>query len=184
MSRRRTVTEDEARLWRRVVADVSPMPGAAAAAAPEEAGREARGPRLRGPERRSAPAAPPAPPSSAYVDKGLERRLRRGREAVDRRIDLHGMTQDEAFDHLVRRLGAAAGAGERCVLVITGKGAGGEGDPADPLAPGRGVLRRRFQDWAALPPLSGVVRAIREAHPRHGGAGAFYVFLRRPRRTR
>jgi DNA-nicking Smr family endonuclease len=55
-------------------------------------------------------------------------------------------------------------------LVITGKG--------DPASPGSGVLRVRFRDWLAEDALRVRIARASEAHRRHGGAGAFYVFLK------
>jgi len=60
--------------------------------------------------------------------------------------------------------------GWRAVLVITGKGALGDG-----------VLRRHTPEWLAQPPLREHIAGISEAHRRHGGEGALYVALRRPR---
>ncbi|MFI4936493.1 MAG: Smr/MutS family protein [Caulobacterales bacterium] len=60
--------------------------------------------------------------------------------------------------------------GWRSVLVITGKGALGDG-----------VLRRHAPDWLAEPPLREHVAGISEAHRRHGGDGALYVALKRRR---
>jgi DNA-nicking Smr family endonuclease len=64
----------------------------------------------------------------------------------------------------------------RVLLVVTGKGArGGEG--------GRGVIRAALPHWLETPALRPYVAALRAAHPRHGGAGAWYVILRRRRTT-
>jgi DNA-nicking Smr family endonuclease len=90
--------------------------------------------------------------------------------AVDRRLDLHGMTQDEAHGALLDAITDAAGAGERCLLVVTGRGQPGTS---------RGVLRRMVPLW--LESRRDVVLEWAEAQPRHGGAGALYVLLRRRR---
>ena len=37
----------------------------------------------------------------------------------------------------------------------------------------------KFLDWLAAGPHASRIAAIRPAHPRHGGAGAVYVILRR-----
>ena len=58
--------------------------------------------------------------------------------------------------------------GRRTVLVITGKGALGDG-----------VLRRRAPEWLSEPPLRTLVAGLSEAHRRHGGEGAIYVALKR-----
>jgi DNA-nicking Smr family endonuclease len=114
---------------------------------------------IKGREGREAPAD---------VEASLHRRLSRGREAVAARIDLHGMTQDTARAALTRFVARSAGEGWRAVLVITGKGVGGDG-----------VLRRRVPDWLAESPIRAHIAGVSEAHRRHGGEGALYVALKR-----
>jgi len=106
----------------------------------------------------------------AAVEAGLHRRLSRDREAVAARIDLHGMTQDVARAALTGFVARSAEEGWRAVLVITGKGVGGDG-----------VLRRRVPDWLAEPPIRAHIAGVSEAHRRHGGEGALYVALKRRR---
>lgn len=89
------------------------------------------------------------------------------------------MTQEQAFSRLCSHIEAASSAGQRCVLVITGKGA-----PSKPLertsqGDGAGVLRRNLPDWLANPALSGLVSGIAPAGRDHGGGGAFYLRLRK-----
>jgi len=45
----------------------------------------------------------------------------------------------------------------------------------------RGAIRAKFLDWLEAGPHAGRIAAVRPAHPRHGGSGAVYVVLRRPR---
>lgn len=108
----------------------------------------------------------------ANVDRRTAERLRRGKLVIDDRIDLHHHTQDEAHRALTQFILGASGAGCRCVLIITGKGA---------VSQGGGVLRRQVPHWLNLPPLRPCVLAISQAKPEHGGAGALYVLLRRRR---
>ena len=93
-----------------------------------------------------------------------------GREAIGGRIDLHGLGQDAARTALTSFISCAAARGLRGVLVITGKGTLGDS-----------VLRRRTPEWLAEPALRPMIAGISEAHRRHGGAGALYVALKRPR---
>ncbi len=69
------------------------------------------------------------------------------------------------------------------MLVITGKG--GE-EPADGFGAllgerQRGVIRRNVPHWLEEPDLRAVVLSYTQASPRHGGAGALYVRLRKAR---
>ena len=58
------------------------------------------------------------------LDKRTAQRLRRGRINVEAQLDLHGFKQDEAYMSLNLFLTQSYNVGHRCVLVITGKGAG------------------------------------------------------------
>jgi DNA-nicking Smr family endonuclease len=43
----------------------------------------------------------------------------------------------------------------------------------------RGVLKTAVPRWLKEPALAGIVADMREAHRKHGGAGALYVYLRK-----
>ena len=103
----------------------------------------------------------------AGVDGRTQKRLFRGEVLVDRRVDLHGLTTVTAESKLKQFIETATYDGCRCVLVITGKGAG--------------VLRRHVPNWLKQPPLAPHVLALAEARPKDGGGGALYVLLRRKR---
>ena len=111
------------------------------------------------------------------IDKKLQKRIRRGKAAPQARIDLHGMTADAARGALTAFLFRAHASGKRLVLVITGKGR--SGSELDVIPSRTGVLRRSLPEWCRRPPLSDIVQDIAESHRRHGGSGAFYVYLRR-----
>ena len=123
---------------------------------------------------RSHPAA--APPPLAPLPRRLKQRVARGREPIDDRIDLHGMTQARAHGALLGFLHRAQAAGAKTVLVVTGKG--GSSSPANAE---RGVLKRQVPLWLALPEFRPLVVGFDGAHVGHGGEGALYVRLRRPR---
>jgi DNA-nicking Smr family endonuclease len=110
------------------------------------------------------PARPPA-----LADRGEEKRVRRGRVEIAARFDLHGFTQDRAQAALADFVMRQRREGARVVIVITGKGRGGED----------GVLKRRLPAWLAAPDLRAHVVGYSQAHRKHGGAGAYYVFLKR-----
>lgn len=111
-------------------------------------------------------------------DPALEKKARRGRLPVERVVDLHGLTQRAAHATLVRFLTEARADGLRCVLVITGKGADTRIDPFTERS-SRGVIRTRFRDWVNKRALKDMIARVAPAHPRDGGSGAFYVFLKR-----
>jgi DNA-nicking Smr family endonuclease len=111
------------------------------------------------------------------MDRRTFQRIKRGKSKPDARIDLHGMTVAVAHPALTSFVLKSHAAGHRLLLVITGKGRGGEDD--DPVPVRRGILRQQVPHWLTIPPLASVVLQVEPAHDRHGGSGAFYVYLRR-----
>lgn len=122
----------------------------------------------------------PSPHGPLRMDAKAFARMSRGKLVPDARIDLHGMTLAEAHPELVRFVLNAQAQGLRLVLVITGKGR--RGDEAGPVPQRQGVLRQQVPVWLSRPPLGPVVQQVAEAHQKHGGGGACYVYLRRPGR--
>jgi DNA-nicking Smr family endonuclease len=172
---KRVLSYDERVLWSTVTKSIAPLAGHVV----EEDDSPAETPLLTPPSRPRAampahkPAAePPKPktPPLAPLGRRLRQRVARGREPIDARFDLHGLTQAQAHAALSRFLHSASARGARLVLIITGKGArGGEA----------GVLRRQVPLWLALPELRELVIGFEDAHAAHGGEGALYVRLRR-----
>ena len=109
------------------------------------------------------------------LDGGWDRRLARGVIAPDRTIDLHGHTLASAHAALDHALERAIADDARVVLVVTG-----HARPAD-AQPRRGLIRAAIGDWLGASRHAVRIAAIRNAHPRHGGAGALYLILRRRR---
>lgn len=198
--RGRTLAPEEEALWRQVAGSTKPLPSSLTMRdtdtrpmprpdLPKERERTADslpvkplvlGPRwnakaiqtqLLGPE--VSPVGRPQP----GLDKRTAQRLRKGERAPDARVDLHGMTADRAHGVCIRFLANSISQGHRVVLVITGKG----GRERDGFATGRGVLRQSLPGWLQATPLAHCIVGIYEAHQRHGGAGAFYVYLKRNR---
>jgi len=112
----------------------------------------------------------PSAPTGKGFDRSTETRLRRGQLSLEGRLDLHGMTQAEAFPALYKFIKAAAAQEKRTVLIITGKGQRFEG-----------VLRKMVPKWLEDPDLARHIVAITPAAPKDGGTGAFYLRLRKPR---
>jgi DNA-nicking Smr family endonuclease len=176
MSRKRTPTSDEMELWGKITETVHPLapPKAGAAKPPPE--KKKPGPPV--PQFMQPKLPPPkSPPALAPLDKRTRSRVARGTVAIDRRIDLHGLTQAAAERRLASFLHGAQEDGAKVVLVITGKGKAGE----DGRDGERGVLRRMVPMWLSAPALRGVVIGFEEAARNHGGAGALYVRIRRAR---
>lgn len=106
-------------------------------------------------------------------------KLKRGKLVPEARLDLHGMTVDHAHGALIQFILGAQMRGFRLVLVITGKGQ--REDPYDPMPRRRGVLKTQVPMWLKMAPAASAVLQVSEAHRKHGGEGAYYVYLRRRR---
>lgn len=104
----------------------------------------------------------------SHVDGSVAKKLKDGEYPIDARLDLHGRTQDEAFELLRYFTSTSYSMGKRCMLVITGKG-----------IQGQGVLREQLPRWLSSPSLREYILAFTAATAQHGGDGAFYVLLRK-----
>ncbi|KGM47104.1 Smr/MutS family protein [Pseudooceanicola atlanticus] len=113
------------------------------------------------------------------MDRKTHTKLKRGKVKPEARIDLHGMTMDRAHPALNGFIMRCASEGKRLVLVITGKGK--DRDEGGPIPIRRGILRHQVPHWLSVPPLSQLILQITPAHDRHGGGGAYYVYLKRLR---
>jgi DNA-nicking Smr family endonuclease len=111
------------------------------------------------------------------MDAKTHGKMTRGKLAPEARIDLHGLTLAEAHPELIHFILNAQAQGLRLVLVITGKGK--RRDDGGPIPQRMGALRHQVPAWLHLPPLGPAVLQVTEAHQRHGGSGAYYVYLRR-----
>lgn len=96
------------------------------------------------------------------------RQLKRGVVNVDRQLDLHGLTRDEALAAIPGFLKSARAHGEKAVLIITGKGNNSPGEP---------VLQQAVTGWLRLQGKEHVLE-FAPAPKEMGGSGAFVVFLR------
>jgi DNA-nicking Smr family endonuclease len=131
---------------------------------------------------KQAPLLPISDLRAPGLDKASAERLKRGQYPIEARIDLHGMTQDDAHRTLGEFLARSARAGRRCVLVITGKGLRRLGDDAPGRGAGEiGILRNAVPRWLNEAPNRARILAFGAAQQRDGGGGALYVLLRRSR---
>lgn len=195
MKRVRALTEHERALWAHVAKSVLPMKrGSLPAAVPMEALLEEVEERPGAIGLAPVPAAPPLPPLDrkpqakpkspplAPIERRLRQRLSRGQRAVDAKIDLHGLRQDEAHAALTGFLHRAHASGAGLVLVVTGKGGRKpDGDAPAYLEPSRGVLNRLVPLWLADPDARRFVIGFETAAAHHGGSGALYVRIRKAR---
>ena len=170
-SRGRRLDDSERILWREITRSIAPL-----RPIPEEAiepSIETKPLPVIAPPRpvRQHPQTPKkeSPPALTPLGRRAKQRVARGHDTIDGRLDLHGLTQAEAHNALLRFLHTAQARGAKVVMVITGKGRSGEG----------GVLRRQVPHWLALPEFRAIVVGFEQAHQRHGGEGALYLRVRK-----
>lgn len=188
MSRRRTLRPDEHEIWQSVARTAKPMhkplvfpevfepPMITSLPTPPPLPKFQVGQAVKLASRTDVAPLPSAhlAKSPLRMDAKTHAKMTRGKLAPEARIDLHGMTLDQAHPALISFILSSQAAGLRLVLVITGKGkARAEHGPV------MGVLRRQVPNWLHMPPLSSAILQVREAHITHGGGGALYVYLRR-----
>lgn len=184
--RRRGLTYEDRVLWTTVSKAVKPLQAKARNAADASGDDPQEIPNVPAPARHPPKFKKPAPPAKTFtppaqpkpsapplepLTRRMKSRVASGKHAIDARLDLHGFTQSEAHSVLLRFLRNAHERDARLVLVITGKGRGGE----------MGVLRRQVPQWLGLPEFRILVVGFEDAAIAHGGEGALYVRVRRSR---
>jgi len=187
----RGLSSEDLRIWRAVAETVAPFPGKTLPPAPEPEtaigapvegkapARKSRQPAVAAPAKPRSPSLHELDAGTAHgIDHRMAQRFKRGQLPIDAHLDLHGMTRERAHEALNRFLASAQSRGDRCIVVVTGKGQKG------PLEPHTGVLKATLPRWLNDAPNRARVLAFAPARPQHGGAGAFYVLLKRTRQDR
>lgn len=198
--RRRTLSDEEKDLWDQIRSRAeplqkprAPLPDPDPQPKPKKRAKPVTPPRDPLPSFRIGAAAPNKPARddlaltigeqlnrrALNMDGKLHGKMTRGKLRPDARLDLHGMTMAEAHPELLRFILHAHEMEKRLVLVITGKGK--DRDDGGPIPVRHGVLKHQVPHWLHQPPLRQIVLQVTEAHLRHGGSGAYYVYLRRSR---
>lgn len=158
MTRKRSLTPEEQLLWEQFTRDAKPLTGTAAA-------KKEIVPEIISTTNTKTVSRNPAPTQIAKKNAG--KAIRKGEMPIDAVLDLHGMTQEKAYSALLAFIEQGVKEKNRCLLVITGKGAG--------------ILRSSLPKWVESPKLSKHVWALELALAKHGGDGAYYVYLKRKR---
>ena len=97
-------------------------------------------------------------------------KLRQGRFSVQAYLDLHGLTVREAEEAVQEFIPEAVALGYRCVLLVHGRGLNSK----DQIP----VLKKRLEAILLRGPARKKILAFTSARPHDGGAGASYVLLR------
>lgn len=178
---KRPLSEEERQLWETVARTAEALEPHRGIEALPPVAKPASPPQPKTPAPLPLAAKPPKPasPTPAAIDRRTRTRLSRGNLEVDGSLDLHGLTQSAAHVRLRRFLEHCQADGARLILVITGKG--GTGTETEFGREERGVLRRAVPAWLESAEFRHLVAGFDEAGRRHGGSGALYVRIRKPR---
>ena len=117
---------------------------------------------------------------SSEIDRRTEEKIRKGKMPIDAKLDLHGMSQTQAYQALETFIKKSVEQQKRCLLVVTGKGKANSTSD-DWITPGQGVLKQKVPEWLQTSTLKNSVLNFYPAMPKHGGTGALYIYLRRQR---
>ena len=179
-------SQDEA-LWRSAMQDVDPIKKEPSL--PEEPEESLEPPADSTDATPGVAQPPPAipetqkePPPAAGIDKRTGEKLRQGKFPIEGRLDLHGHSKAQAHGELIRFIETGFEQGRRCLLVITGKGGAVRQETEGFFESETGVLKKQVPRWLTEPPLAAKVIYFCPAQPKHGGAGALYVYLRRKKK--
>jgi membrane-bound lytic murein transglycosylase A len=181
---KQNLSAEDVALWREVAHSILPLaktrpPGTKPSVEPAAKSSP--------PRKKPAAEAVPAPktshrPQESSLDRRALRQLETGKQAIEARLDLHGMRQTQAHRALGAFLRQAQANGHRHALIITGRGreeqATGFYDAEE-----RGILRRAVPRWLQEPEFAGFIVSFSPAPRRLGGEGALYVRLRRKGKT-
>ena len=113
------------------------------------------------------------------LDAATAKKLKRGGFAVEAELDLHGYTEDRAFEAVTGFIKESYLKGRRCVAIITGKGL--HQNDEDDIFAARGVLKNRVPQWLNLPDIRPLILSVFHPEHREGGSGAVRILLRRRR---
>ena len=89
------------------------------------------------------------------------------------KIDLHGLTVDEAYQKVLSYLKTSFKKKNLLHIVITGLGNKSQGEEFF-----TGKIRKQFPQWLETESFQEIVKSYSPCKIKHGGLGAFYVKLR------
>ena len=97
-----------------------------------------------------------------------------------RSIDLHGYTLDEANKTIEDFINKAFSENINKIIVVTGKGLHSENEKDPYVSKDFGILKYSIPEFITNnTSLMNIINEIKEAEIEDGGAGAFYIFLKK-----
>lgn len=115
--------------------------------------------------------------TSVSMDQNTLRKLKRGKLTPEAKLDLHGLTTDQAYKALLSFINKNYKLKKRLVLIITGKGERNYNSESSFAI--KGVLRKTVPQWLKSPAINGFILDFVQSHIKDGGSGALYVYLKK-----
>ena len=120
--------------------------------------------------------------SEFFLEKiDLKKGIKKGSFNIDKKIDFHGRSLLESEDLFNNTIIESYNSGQRCLLFVTGKGLykSKNYEESDKPKLYHGIIRSSFVEWASSIKFSKYILSFEQASIKHGGDGAFYVYLRK-----
>ena len=111
------------------------------------------------------------------MDQKALKKLKKGKFTPEAKLDLHGLTSEQAHRVLMPFIIKNFKQNKRLVLVITGKGEKNNDNAYG--SSNLGVLKKKVPQWLRLQPVNDCILDFVEAHQKDGGSGALYVYLKK-----
>lgn len=111
------------------------------------------------------------------IDNSTLHKFKREEFKIEAVLDLHGMTENKAFDAVENFVATCFNRGLRCIVIVTGKGLKHSDD--EDIFTQKGVLRKSVPQWLNLPHLRAAILIYKHPSAKLGGDGALYILLRR-----
>jgi len=111
------------------------------------------------------------------IDKSTLKKFKREEFKIEAVLDLHGLTEDEAFVKVDNFIPQCYNQGKRCVVIITGKGQTIHEN--DDIFTPKGILKRQVPQWLDMPRIRAMILTYKHPSESLGGSGALYILLKR-----
>lgn len=162
------LTSSERRIWNRVAKSIQPLKKGQLE---EDIPIETSSPKKAKKVSKPYVVKPSIRRTLEILNRESERQIRQGDVRIDAKCDLHYLSLNVAHVTMKRFVIRKRQEGCKCLLIITGKGHDGEG-----------AIRRGFRMWLETDEARSLISGYSQAHYKHGGAGAFYLFLRKSKK--
>ena len=118
---------------------------------------------------------PSSPKINIDIEKNKLRRIKSGKIGIEGTIDLHGFSLKEAEKQLQLFVSESYLVKKRLLLVITGKGKNSKPNIYGKMK----TIKSEIKNWLSDGFYHDKVQHISKALDKHGGDGAYYLFLRK-----